>query len=479
MPIAATLAGIGEGVRTGFQDLERFKASQQKLELGEQTMAVNRQQQRQNEISLNMQQLQMKKAQQQEQYDQTPVNFTTRLKSMGLTDTTIKGITKEASDMGLGTPTPTGELMMPNWMLKQYVQDIEGNKQLLLNHVQTEVVTLGTQINEQQKLIDSGELKGKEAEAMTEQIQKWQTQKARAEQLWYSTDKDLQKEAAKQKGAERVAEIRAGGEKGQPSEYKDFRDEWKKKHGGDVTGASAAYEAMKGAQQVKTSAEKEEVKSNVKFNDREESFINLQANMLAEDRTTPKLVQNALSGGFGSGQKRMAMSQEIWNRLNTMRPDYNPQNAEINFKAYSSSFAIQRVQLAKTVRPIADKVMKLADKIPQDFDTVPLNQQARQIRRLLGNEDLAAFEFDKNKLVEEFERMLTGAQMADSRVQRNLDLIRSGYSPRVIKNLVQETLDIVGASEEAATSPMRSTGTPIKGKSKTTIRYDSQGNRVE
>jgi len=44
--------------------------------------------------------------------------------------------------------------------------------------------------------------------------------------------------------------------------------------------------------------------------------------------------------------------------------------------------------------------------------------------------------------------------MADSRVQRNLELIRTGYDPKAIAELAEETKKISKMSTTAVTSPM-------------------------
>jgi hypothetical protein len=56
--------------------------------------------------------------------------------------------------------------------------------------------------------------------------------------------------------------------------------------------------------------------------------------------------------------------------------------------------------------------------------------------------------------VEEFERMLTGAQMADSRITRNLDLIKTGYDKKIMKWMAQEIKNITQMSISASTSDM-------------------------
>ena len=132
----------------------------------------------------------------------------------------------------------------------------------------------------------------------------------------------------------------------------------------------------------------------------------------------------------------------------------NLPEAEANYKAKSSQFAVQRVQLAKTVLPMADAFIATVDKIPEGLGFVPADDFARKVGRSMNSETLAALEFQKNKLVEEFERMLTGAQMADSRVQRNLDLIKSGYDKKILKWMAEEVKKISQISINASTSDM-------------------------
>jgi hypothetical protein len=241
-----------------------------------------------------------------------------------------------------------------------------------------------------------------------------------------------------------------------------FAEEWQKWKKESLTPAANIKVDIAGSVAAETQRGRSEAMASVKLTTRELEFVNRWTTALAEDRATPSQVKAAInSGGMGGADRRMAIGQTIWNDLYQMRPDYNTSNAEANYKAKSSTLAISRMQLAKTVEPIAEEVKIIASKIPQDFDFVPLNEQAMKIRRYLNNEELASLEFNKNKMVEEFERMLTGAQMADERVKRNLDLIRTGYSPRTLIRLANDTLKIVGASKEAVSSPMYSTGTPV------------------
>jgi hypothetical protein len=127
---------------------------------------------------------------------------------------------------------------------------------------------------------------------------------------------------------------------------------------------------------------------------------------------------------------------------------------ESNYKAKSSTFAINRVQLAKTVLPMADAFSKTVGKIPDGLGFVPADEFARKVGKSFNSEELAALDFQKNKMVEEFERMLTGAQMADSRITRNLDLIKTGYDKKIMKWMAQEIKNITQMSISASTSDM-------------------------
>ena len=201
-----------------------------------------------------------------------------------------------------------------------------------------------------------------------------------------------------------------------------------------------------------------DAQNNVSFNPRQQQFIDQQVRALVEDRTTPSFMRQAMAtGGMGLAAERQAISQEIWNRVYQERPNYDTTAAEANYKGKTNALAINRVQLAKTVIPIADTVIALAKKIPSGIGFVPADEFKRKLGRYLNNEELIKLEFNKNKMVEEFERMLTGSQMADSRVQRNLDLVRTGYEPKAIAYLAEETKKIANTSVSAVGSPMYST----------------------
>ena len=200
---------------------------------------------------------------------------------------------------------------------------------------------------------------------------------------------------------------------------------------------------------------KKESQNNIQFNPRQQGFIDQQVRALVEDRTTPTLMRQAMAtGGMGMAPERQAIAQEIWNRLYTERPNYDTTAAEANFKGKTNALAINRVQLAKTVIPIADEVITITKKIPPGIGFVPADEFKRKLGRYLNDADLIRLEFTKNKMVEEFERMLTGTQMADTRVQRNLDLIRTGYDPKAIAFLAEETKKIAGINVSAVGSPM-------------------------
>ena len=200
---------------------------------------------------------------------------------------------------------------------------------------------------------------------------------------------------------------------------------------------------------------KKDAQNNVVFNPRQQGFIDQQVRALVEDRTTPSLMRQAMAtGGMGMAAERQAIAQEIWNRLYQERPNYDTTASEANFKAKTNTLAINRVQLAKTVLPIADEVIAITKKIPSGIGFVPADEFARKLGRYLNNNELVRLEFTKNKMVEEFERMLTGSQMADTRVQRNLELVRTGYDPKAIAFLAEETKKIASLSVSAVGSPM-------------------------
>lgn len=200
------------------------------------------------------------------------------------------------------------------------------------------------------------------------------------------------------------------------------------------------------------SAEKRrDAKSNQDLSPKEQKAVDTIVGGIEDGRIAPSQINTIIQrmgGGAGAARIRMAIG------TTALEKGLDLAGAELNFKARGSSTAIQRVQLAKTVVPIADEVIKLAKKIPPGIGFVPADEMTRKLGRYLNNEELIQLEFDKNKMVEEFERMLTGSQMADTRVQRNLDLIRTGYDPKAIAFLASETKKIANMSTKAVKSDM-------------------------
>ena len=187
------------------------------------------------------------------------------------------------------------------------------------------------------------------------------------------------------------------------------------------------------------------------MNPENQHTVDVMTAAINEGRMAPSQLNTAiqrLGGGHDSAKIRSAIV------TNVLEGGIDLEAAENNYKAKSSTLAITRIQLAKTTVPIAEEVKKLADKLPDDWGFVPANEFARKASRLFNNEEIIKFEFDKNKMVEEFERMLTGSQMADTRVQRNLELVRTGYSKKAIRALADEVIKISNTSTTAVTSPM-------------------------
>jgi hypothetical protein len=195
----------------------------------------------------------------------------------------------------------------------------------------------------------------------------------------------------------------------------------------------------------------EKKKTSAPFSEKEQHQVDVLTNAISEGRMAPSQLNTAIQrmgGGTSAAKIRTAVVTNVLERGTDLEA------AENNYKAKGSSTAIQRVQLAKTVIPIADELIDLTKKIPPGIGFVPADEINRKLGRYLNNDELILLEFDKNKMVEEFERMLTGAQMADSRVQRNLELIRTGYDPKAIAELAEETKKISKMSTTAVTSPM-------------------------
>jgi hypothetical protein len=166
---------------------------------------------------------------------------------------------------------------------------------------------------------------------------------------------------------------------------------------------------------------------------------------------------------MGGGAKSGEIRRELFNRLLVQHPDFNIANAELNYKARGSSTAITSMQLAKAVEPLVENLVEEGKNLPGQIGFVPLDAGIRAAARLINNENVVRFDIVKNKLVEEFERMLTGSQMADSRVQRNLDLIRNGYNVKAIQAAATEIRMVIAARKEAVSSPMYPTGGQTSG----------------
>jgi hypothetical protein len=187
------------------------------------------------------------------------------------------------------------------------------------------------------------------------------------------------------------------------------------------------------------------------FSDQESHQIDVMTTAIKDGRMAPSQLNTAIQrmgGGKSSAKLRTAIVSKV------LESGMDLEAAENNYKAKGSSTAIQRVQLAKTVIPIANEVKALVDRIPDGMGFVPADEVARKLGRLFNNDELVKLEFNKNKMVEEFERMLTGSQMADSRVQRNLELVRTGYSKKALKELADEVIKISKTSVSAVSSPM-------------------------
>ena len=87
------------------------------------------------------------------------------------------------------------------------------------------------------------------------------------------------------------------------------------------------------------------------------------------------------------------------------------------------------------------------------------NMKATEAKRALakyaGNSSVVQFETMRNKLVEETERLLTqtGA-MADSRVQRNLENLRTGYNIKQMESSLNTLNDVINKRLEATKKPI-------------------------
>lgn len=197
--------------------------------------------------------------------------------------------------------------------------------------------------------------------------------------------------------------------------------------------------------------EKKSAKAAAPFDPATQHKVDVWVEALGNGRATTQQV-NAFIQRFGGGENSAKVRLAIGTQA--LEKGIDLEAVDLNFKAKASSTAIQRVQLAKTVVPIADEIIALSKKIPKGIGFVPADEFTRKLGRYLNSQELIQLEFDKNKMVEEFERMLTGSQMADSRVQRNLELIRTGYDPQAIAFLAQETKKISNMSTKAVTSDM-------------------------
>ena len=197
--------------------------------------------------------------------------------------------------------------------------------------------------------------------------------------------------------------------------------------------------------------------ADAKFSPKDTSFIDKTVSGIYENKIAPSQV-NIMIQRMGGGKKGGEIRREIFARLLEEHPDFSMANAELNYKAKGSSTAITSMQLAKAVEPLIDNLAEEAKNLPGQVGIVPIDAGLRAAARLTNNENIVRFDMLKNKLVEEFERMLTGTQMADSRVQRNLNLIRSGYNAAAIKAAADELRVIVSARKEAVSSPMYPSG---------------------
>ena len=204
----------------------------------------------------------------------------------------------------------------------------------------------------------------------------------------------------------------------------------------------------------------EDAKRNEPLTSSEQHQVDVFVKGMEDGRFAPSQLNTfiqRMGGGSSAAKIRTAIGTQILDK------GYDVASMELNYKARGNSVAIQRVQLAKTVEPIADETLKFINKLPKDIGFVPANEFRRTMSKYMSNDDVILFEFNKNKMVEEFERMLTGSQMADSRVQRNLELIRTGFSKKALTELVNETKLIARTSTKAVSGDMYPTapkGTP-------------------
>jgi hypothetical protein len=206
------------------------------------------------------------------------------------------------------------------------------------------------------------------------------------------------------------------------------------------------------------------------------------AEALNEGRIAPSQIK-ADAPRMGYNQNRVfEIADKL--RMDATGKPINIAEEEARFKTRTSPQVIQAQVLKNSTMPLIDKLHTLADKLSPTVNVGgksirPLTELKRAIENSTGDLTTERFEVIKNKLVEETERLFTGVgAMADSRVKRNLDLIRRASTTDQIHaalNALTEVLEerergINKALDKNLPKPKNSPGSPAQ--QKTILNFD-------
>ena len=199
------------------------------------------------------------------------------------------------------------------------------------------------------------------------------------------------------------------------------------------------------------------------------------SDLLIDGKLTPSMVGSAMGAGIRKADIIYAASEKAKKLGITI--DFR--QVEANLKGATSATAINTGQMAKAIEPLFGDMRKLVSLLPADVkfagvDLTSANSAKRHLAKLVGDEDVTNFEQMRKIIVEESERLLTGAgAMADQRVVRSINMIKTSYTRKQMLGSINMLQKAVEAREAAVKAPVYKDAISKKGGSSEGI--DSNG----
>lgn len=463
------------GVSAGLRDVAYLANTASSIEGNQVEIAYKRQEMQQkakmDELAYNKAAFQDRQLKEEEERGNKVYSLGDYLGSQGISKETQDHITNHLKVEGFLTDLPSGGFGIKQKYVSDAIKSVSGNVQFMQEVDKIELDSTVKQIGEIQKVLQDPATKDKDKEKLTAQLQQLTQKKNQLDNSIINLNDKLKQEQLKGQ-ANLNKEVLKAAIKGQSqtsnqekgvTEKGGFTVSYDPKQAKNFVtkpdGTYEDYDPQKHGKILSTALSQTTVINNQEkgLSTKELKVVENMKKGIREGRMAPSQLNVAIQrmgGGKSSGAIRQAIVSEL------LEEGFDMAKAEANFKGITSSGAIAAGQLVNATTPLVKQMRGLVGRLPKEVRGLgPLNTLAtegkRAIAKFSGDKSVVEFETLRNKLVEETERLLTSVgAMADTRVKRNLDNLRTGYNTKQMQASLTILNDVIEARLKAVQSPI-------------------------